>query len=230
MNGEQHVVKWESMPGFFRCFCGRCGSVVPGAPVGNLMFVPVGSFDDDPGARAEMHIFVGSKPPWFEITDDIPQFEAYPKGLDLPVVPDRAPLDPPGRPRGSCLCGGVTYVVEGEPIRSFVCHCGRCRLARSAARALNFFTRADGVRFTRGADIVNEYKVPDAKHFTHAFCRTCGSGVPRIDPGRDLAIIAMAGLDDDPGVRPSAHIFVGSKAAWDPITDSLPQHAAYPTA
>jgi len=192
------------------------------------MFVPVGNFDDDPGARAEMHIFVGSKAPWFDITDDLRQFEAYPEGINLHVVPDRAPLDPPGKPRGSCLCGAVTYVVEGQPIRSFFCHCSRCRRARSAAHGFNFFTRADGVRFTRGADMVSEYKVPDAKHFTHAFCRACGSGVPRIDASRDLAIIPMGGMDDDPGIRPVAHIFVGSRAPWYPITDSLPQHAEYP--
>jgi hypothetical protein len=41
-----------------------------------------------------------------------------------------------------------------------------------------------------------------------------------------LAIVPMGALDDDPGVRPQAHIFVGSKAPWDVITDDLPQHAA----
>jgi hypothetical protein len=29
---------------------------------------------------------------------------------------------------------------------------------------------------------------------------------------------------DDPGIRPSAHIFVGSKAPWFTITDDLPQY------
>jgi hypothetical protein len=33
-------------------------------------------------------------------------------------------------------------------------------------------------------------------------------------------------LDDDPGVRPSLHLFVGSKAPWHDIADALPQHAA----
>jgi len=228
LNGEEHIVKWESMPGHFRCFCGRCGSVVPGAPFGSLMFVPAGNFDEDPGARPEMHIFVGSKAPWFDITDALPQFEAYPQGVDASVVPDRAPLDRPGTTRGSCLCGAVTYVVEGAPVRCWACHCGRCRRARSAACAWNLFTRAAGVRFTRGADTVSEYRVPEAKYFKHAFCRVCGSSMPRIDQSRDLAVVPMGGLDDDPGMRPLAHIFVGSMAAWDTISDSLPQHAGSP--
>jgi hypothetical protein len=194
------------------------------------MFVPAGNFDDGFVAKPDAHILVGSKAPWFDITDTVPQFDAYPPGVNFPVLPDRAPLDPPGKPRGSCLCGAVTFVVETEGLRAMACHCSRCRRARSAACAWNLFTRADGVRFTRGTDMLDEFKVPDAKYFKHVFCRACGSSMPRIDPSRDLAVIPMGGLDDDPGVRPLAHIFVGSKAAWDTITDSLPQHAEYPPA
>ena len=38
--------------------------------------IPFGSLDDDVGVQPQRHIFVGSKAPWFEITDDLPQFEA----------------------------------------------------------------------------------------------------------------------------------------------------------
>ena len=36
--------------------------------------------------------------------------------------------------------------------------------------------------------------------------------------------VAMGTLADDPSIRPSAHIFVGSKAGWFTITDDLPQY------
>jgi hypothetical protein len=228
LSGEEHVEKWESMPGFDRCFCRRCGSVVPGTPCGKLIFLPVGCFEDDPGARPEMHIFVGSKAPWFEISDGLPRYDTNPPGVDGPVLEDRRPLDPPGKPRGSCLCGGVTFVVEGEPIRCVYCHCSRCRRARSAAFAANFVSRASGVRFNRGVELLGEYKVPDAKHFTQTFCRVCGSSMPRIDPNRDLAVVPMGSLDDDPGTRPTAHIFADSIAPWDSIGDSLPRYTGYP--
>jgi hypothetical protein len=39
---------------------------------------------------------------------------------------------------------------------------------------------------------------------------------------------AMGSLDDDPGVRPLRHEFVGSKAPWYDITDSLPQYREFP--
>jgi hypothetical protein len=170
--------------------------------VGNLMFVPAG-FDEDPGARPEMHIFVRSKASWFSISDSLPQFDAYPPGVDFSVLPDREPLDAPGKPRGSCVCGAVAYVVEGEPLRCWFCHCSRCRRARSAACASNLFTRANGVHFTRGADLLLEYKVPEAKYYKHVFCRVCGSSMPRTDPSRDLAVIPMGALDDDPACGPA---------------------------
>jgi hypothetical protein len=38
----------------------------------------------------------------------------------------------------------------------------------------------------------------------------------------------MGTLVDDPGITPSMHIFVASKAPWYEITDNLPQHANLP--
>jgi hypothetical protein len=60
-------------------FCARCGGKVPHAiPEATIVLVPEGSLDDAPGMDPMAHIFVASKAPWFEITDDIPQFEEYP--------------------------------------------------------------------------------------------------------------------------------------------------------
>jgi hypothetical protein len=226
LHGSEHVVRWESSPGFARCFCARCGSVVPSdAAFEGRVFVPAANFEDDPGTRPIAHIFVGSKAPWYQISDDLARFDAYPDGFEAPVVPDRAPVDPPGGVRGSCLCGEVTFLVEGKPLRAANCHCRRCRRGRSAAHAANLVMPADGVRFTRGEDRRGIYKVPDARYFTQAFCRTCGSTMPHVDRERGIAIVPFGSLDDDPGFRPQFHIFVGSRAPWFEITDDLPRHA-----
>src|SRR5262245_24299688 len=52
VHGKEHIGRFESIPGFFRCFCTHCGSVVPGEPFDGQVFVPVGNFIDDPGSRA----------------------------------------------------------------------------------------------------------------------------------------------------------------------------------
>mgnify|MGYP006370777225 CR=1 FL=1 len=45
---------------------------------------------------------------------------------------------------------------------------------------------------------------------------------------RGVAVVPAGSLDTNPGIEPAAHIFVASKAAWDRITDSLPQFDAMP--
>jgi len=228
LTGQEHVARWESSPGFLRCFCRQCGSVIPSDSADGRIFAPAGNFETDPGVRPLAHIFVASKAPWYEIRDGLPCFDAYPPGFDIPVVADRAPLDPAGAPRGSCLCGGVAYVISGKPRRAFHCHCSRCRRGRSAAHSSTLFATADSVQFTRGEDLMVSYKLPEAKHFTQVFCRVCGSLLPRIDTGRNMAAVPMGGLDDDPGIRPQGHVFVSSKAPWFDIADDLPQYAEYP--
>src|SRR5437870_4514412 len=205
LRGLEHVGRWESSPGFFRCFCTGCGSVVPGDPWQDLVFLPAGCMESDPGVRPAAHIFVGSRAPWFEIRDELPRFDAYPPGVDVPAQPDRPLPDPPGpAPRGSCLCSGVAYVVEGQPLRARNCHCSRCRKARGAAHASNLVTSVDGVRFTRGVEGVASYKVPEAQFFTQTFCRSCGGPVPRIGRARNLPFVPVGWVSGDPGVRPQA--------------------------
>ncbi len=64
---------------FRHVFCTTCGGGTPRVDLERkLAVVPMGSLDDDPGARISEHIFVGSKAPWHEITDDIPQYEEGP--------------------------------------------------------------------------------------------------------------------------------------------------------
>jgi hypothetical protein len=91
-------------------------------------------------------------------------------------------------------------------------------------------TRVEDVRFTRGADLVSSYKLPEARFFTQSFCTRCGSPMPRLDTGRHIAIIPMGSLDDDPQLRPSEHIWAESRAPWFEIADSLPQHPGAPPA
>jgi hypothetical protein len=58
--------------------CATCGSFLFSVVRdGDYVHVGMGSLIDVPSIRVSAHIFVGSKAPWFEITDDLPQFEEY---------------------------------------------------------------------------------------------------------------------------------------------------------
>lgn len=228
VRGRERVARFESSPGFSRAFCGRCGAVVPGDAFDGRVFLPAGPLDDDPGLRPSFHIFAASKAPWVELRDGLPSFDGFPTHMPATAQPDLARDDSAAGVRGSCLCGGVAYESTGAPLRAYSCHCSRCRKARGAAHASNLFGPIDGFRFVRGEERLASYKVPEAQRFMQVFCRTCGSPMPRVDPDRGIVVIPMGSLDGDPGVRPSRHIFVGSKAPWFEIADDLPQDADFP--
>ena len=228
MSDLETLKKFASSSSIERAFCSQCGSVVPDfSQDGETVYVPAGSHEQS--FDAEAHIFVASKAPWHRITDDLPQHDEYPSEENLQSYPDTSlPEKTEGTVRGSCLCNAIKFEIT-EPFK-FVhnCHCSRCRRARSAAFTTNGFTSADGVTFVSGEENIKLYKVPEAKFFTHAFCDTCGSGMPRKDADRGIAVIPLGALDDDPGCGADDHIFTDSKAAWYEITDDLPQFEQYP--
>jgi hypothetical protein len=227
--GEASVGRYVSSPGFRRSFCTICGSVVPdGLESAGMVICPAGNLEGDLGVEPSLHMFVGSKAPWHEITDDLPQHQEYPPQFGMQATP-RPPVATRGDDvQGSCLCGEVAYAISSPPLRMFYCHCSRCRLGRSAAHAANVFYKADGLRWVRGPELVQDYQLPDAQFFGAAFCRRCGSAMPRVSLERNVAVVPAGSLDTDPGMRVQAHIFVDSKADWDRITDQVPQFAGMP--
>ena len=61
--------------------CAACGSLhYSVVRDGAFVHVAMGTLVDAPAIRPDKHIFVGSKAPWFEITDDLPQYREFPEG------------------------------------------------------------------------------------------------------------------------------------------------------
>ena len=81
LRGESQVVDF-ALPDatyFGTAFCRRCGAGLPRVSTPrNMVVVPAGSLDVDPGVRPAVHIYAGSKAPWFGISDDVPQYETMP--------------------------------------------------------------------------------------------------------------------------------------------------------
>ena len=76
--GEENILKYGDDVGH-DIHCKSCGSllysVVRG---GEYAHVTMGTLVDAPSIRPEMHIYVASKAPWHEITDDLPQYAELP--------------------------------------------------------------------------------------------------------------------------------------------------------
>ena len=122
---------------------------------------------------------------------------------------------------GSCLCRTVRWSFDGELERMVHCHCQMCRQAHAAAFATYTVGSRENFRFDDGEDVVARYE--SSPGFRRAFCSKCGSVVPYPVSGGSVGIPAGP-LDDDPGTRPSAHIYTKWKAPWHAIADSLPRH------
>lgn len=61
--------------------CARCGSPLYSlVRDGAFVHVALGTLTDPPSIRPQAHIFVGSKAPWFAITDGLPQYEEHVSG------------------------------------------------------------------------------------------------------------------------------------------------------
>lgn len=229
ISGEDAILKYQSSAQGVRSCCGVCGSPVPMTlPSYSLALLPAGPLEGDLGIQPQAHVFVGSKAPWYTITDDLPQHEEFPPEFAAPGV-QRPKVEPrPGITAGSCLCGAVAFEATGEPLFMQSCHCMRCRRARGAAHGTNIFYKVPQFRWTRGAELVAEYKLPEARFHTVAFCRQCGGALPKVSSERGVVVTPAGSLDTDPTLRPQRHIFTNYKASWFHITDSLPQFAEGP--
>jgi hypothetical protein len=225
VSGEDSFLAYRSSEHGSRMSCSKCGSAIPMMlPSHNLALLPAGPLEGgDLGIKPMAHIFVGSKAPWYTITDSLPQHEEYPPEYATPGIARPNVQARPGIAEGSCLCGDVAYEAEGEPLFMQSCHCTRCRRARGAAHGTNIFYRADKFRWTKGEELLGEYKVPEARFYTNSFCRHCGAPMPRVSRERNFAVIPAGSLDTDPPLRSQRHIFVSYKAPWFEITDSAPQ-------
>ena len=126
---------------------------------------------------------------------------------------------------GSCLCGGIRYEIDGPLGRVVNCHCSMCRKATGAAFRTRAAVASADFHWRAGADLLARYRSSPGEERT--FCRVCGATLVTLFRDRpDELGLALGTLDDDPGVRASAHIFVESKAPWLEIDDDLPRFAA----
>jgi hypothetical protein len=127
--------------------------------------------------------------------------------------------------RGSCLCGQVTYQVPDNFEYSFYCHCSNCRRATGAAAKPFAAIKSGSLTFTSGGDRIMRYG-GGVNHDAH--CDKCGSLLYSLVRDGAYLHVTLGTLIDPPSIRPTAHIFVGSKASWDVICDGLPQFDEFP--
>jgi hypothetical protein len=77
--GEEFVAHYHKSEDTDLGFCSNCGSSLFSKKLETkIYYILLGILDDPPAQKPASHIFVGSKAPWYEITDDISKFDAMP--------------------------------------------------------------------------------------------------------------------------------------------------------
>ena len=122
---------------------------------------------------------------------------------------------------GSCYCGAVEYVVADAFRYAANCHCSNCRRTTGSAFKPFAGIKRSKLAVAKGAANLMIFGEKDANN-TH--CKLCGSLIFSVVRDGAFVHVAMGTLLDDPSIRPTHHIFVGSKAPWFIITDDLPQY------
>jgi hypothetical protein len=123
---------------------------------------------------------------------------------------------------GKCLCGAIHYAVKDEFRYALYCHCSDCRRATGSAFKPFAGIERGKLGVTKGEEQVLIFGDENANHDVR--CKVCGSLLYSVVRDGALVHVTLGTLVDVPKTRPSAHIFVGDKAPWFTITDSLPQH------
>lgn len=125
------------------------------------------------------------------------------------------------RHRGACMCGAVTFQVEGALSPPDACHCTQCR-KQSGHYFASTDVRRDALSVA-GEEHVGWFQ--SSERVRRGFCGQCGSSLFWDPVGKDIVGIAMGAFDGPTDTRLAIHIFVAEKGDYYEIADGLPQNA-----
>ena len=80
VSGEPDLKTYASSETSDRVFCGNCGSNILGdvASEPDEHYIAMGTVDGNPKCPPGYHQYVGSKAPWYEISDGLPAYDTVP--------------------------------------------------------------------------------------------------------------------------------------------------------
>jgi hypothetical protein len=128
---------------------------------------------------------------------------------------------------GKCLCGEIEFEIAGIIPNLYQCHCSQCR--KQGGSASNSATIVNKKQFSWkfGENLVTQFK--DKSGFNSHFCSVCGSPVPNKLGDSELVWIPAGALEDSEDLEIVAHLFVGSKAHWEKISNTGIQYEEMPS-
>lgn len=121
--------------------------------------------------------------------------------------------------RGSCLCGRIVYSVEKLVSPPRHCSCRTCRKAHAAAFNTSAAVAKSDFRWIDGEALLSAFESSPGK--VRSFCSVCGSQLIAERAGSETIALRVATLDDDPMLRPEAHIWMSGEVPWLAYRDGV---------
>lgn len=128
---------------------------------------------------------------------------------------------------GSCLCGKVSFEIEGQFQNFFLCHCKYCQKDTGSAHAANLFSSSSKIIWNSGEQKVKTFQLPGTKHIK-CFCSDCGSALPSFQTELGAVVTPAGSLDTPLKIKPNAHLFMASKASWEADLQAIPSFDELP--
>lgn len=129
---------------------------------------------------------------------------------------------------GRCACLGVRYDVEDQFVVAYNCHCSNCRALTGSAFLPWGEIEPEKLRLRAPKASLLVDGDAEADHAMR--CARCWSLLYWTVRHHDRMWLRVpyGTLDEAPTLKPTAHMFVGSKAEWYEITDELPEFDQHP--
>ncbi len=117
---------------------------------------------------------------------------------------------------GRCLCGDITYDLDGDLIATAVCHCDHCQRQSGGAFSVNLIAQESQLT-VRGelTTFEDRGELDDAVHVRRRFCGRCGSPIVSVLTAPAGIVAVKAGtLDDRSEVSPTVEAWCEHKQPW----------------
>ena len=116
--------------------------------------------------------------------------------------------------KGSCLCGGITFSINGKPEAASHCHCRMCQKQHGAAYATYARFARSQIEYHSGQELLASYN--SSADVMRRFCKVCGANVEwGYEQQRPEKVAIAVGLFDTEFDFPvTVDLHLESKASW----------------
>lgn len=123
---------------------------------------------------------------------------------------------------GRCLCGNVTYEIDGDVLADVICHCDHCQRQSGGAFSTNVVVRPDQLTVHGELKIYEDRgRTGDAVYVLRKFCGDCGSPIVSELTGPGILAVKAGTLDDRSGVKPTMQVWCEEQQPWVELPEMI---------